>query len=128
MDVAEDLYREEILEHYRSPLNYGRIENPDAKFRDFNPVCGDEIEMFLALDGDSVGRIKFEAKGCAISRAAASFLTEHVKGRRVSYAREMGDGEMLGLLPVKIVDIRVKCALLPLKCMKKAIISMEVRR
>ena len=116
-------YREELLEHYRSPLNYGRIDNPSASFKDFNPVCGDEIEMFLLLSKGSVEQIKFEARGCAISRAAASFLTEHVKGREVSYAMEMSNDEMLGLLPIEVVDIRIKCALLALKCMKKAIVN-----
>ena len=126
MELAEDLYREEILELYRDPLNYGKIKNADARFRDFNPVCGDEIEIFLALKDSSIEQIKFEGKGCAISIAAASLLTEYLKGKKLSVAKNLKNERMLSLLPIKVVDLRLKCALLALKCVKKSIIKCEV--
>ena len=126
MELAEDLYREEILELYRNPLNYGKIKNADARFKDFNPVCGDDVEIFLVVKNDVLEQIKFEGKGCVISIAAASLLTEYLKGKKLNVAKNLKNEKMLSLLPIKIVDLRIKCALLALKCVKKAIIKCEV--
>lgn len=122
MDIAEDLYREELLEHYRAPKNHGRIENADVKYRDFNPVCGDEIEMFMKVENGKILAAKFIGKGCAISQAAASILTEHIKGKKLDEIMKLGNEKMLGMLPVKVSHLRIKCGLLALKAAQKGLV------
>src|SRR3989338_4256880 len=111
MELAEDMYREELLEHYRSPHNYGKIAKADIKYRDFNPVCGDEIEIFVKVDGGKIANIKFEGKGCAISQAAASILTESIKGKKLQDAKRITNEQMLEMIPVKVSHLRIKCGL-----------------
>ncbi|MBS3132682.1 SUF system NifU family Fe-S cluster assembly protein [Candidatus Woesearchaeota archaeon] len=125
MELAEDMYKEELLEHYKKPQNYGKIRNCDAKYHDFNPVCGDEIEVYIKIRNGSVKDIKFTGKGCAISQAAASIATESVKGKKVEEVKGISNESMLQLLPIKVSNLRVKCALLALKAIQKAIIKYE---
>ena len=125
MEIAEDMYREELLEHYKNPQNKGKIDNADADYHDYNPVCGDEIEIFIKIKDEKADGIKFSGTGCAISQAAASILTEHVKGMKLKEIRSIGNEGMLKLLPVKISNLRIKCALLALKACQKAIVKRE---
>src|SRR3989338_2181827 len=125
MELAEDMYKEELLEHYKKPQNYGKIRNCDAKYHEFNPVCGDEIEVYIKIRNGSVKDIKFTGKGCAISQAAASIATESVKGKKVEEVKGISNESMLQLLPIKVSNLRVKCALLALKAIQKAIIKYE---
>ena len=76
--MSEDIYREMILDHYRNPRNKGKIEEPDVRIHDSNPLCGDEISIDLKVEGDTIKDIKFDGRGCAISQASASMLTEMV--------------------------------------------------
>ncbi len=122
MELADDMYREELLEHYRTPKNNGRIEKADVKYRDFNPVCGDEIEIFLKVKNGKVSDIKFTGKGCAISQAAASILTEHIKGKKLEEIKKLSNEKMLGMLPVKVSHLRIKCGLLALKAAQKGLV------
>ena len=121
MELAEDMYKEELLEHYRNPQNYGKIKNADVKYHDFNPVCGDEIEIYLKIKNEKISDVKFSGKGCAISQAAASILTEHIKGKRVKEVRNTSNEKMLGLLPIEVSYLRIKCGLLALKAVQKGI-------
>src|SRR3712207_1614348 len=82
-DSVSDLYREHILDHYKNPRNHGTLEPSDASFEDTNPLCGDRVRMDLRLDGDTIADIRFTGRGCAISQASASILTEMVKGHSV---------------------------------------------
>lgn len=120
-----NLYREEILEHYREPLNFGKISYYDISSRQVNPFCGDEIEMFLAFSNqkgkgvrrDPPGRCKinkvgFLGKGCAISIAAASMLTEYAKGKTKNELTKFSEDDMLSLLGIEVSETRKKCALL----------------
>lgn len=125
MDFAEDIYREELLEHYRNPQNYGKIENADVNYRDFNPVCGDEIEVFAKVKNSAIKDVKFTGKGCAISQASASILTEQIKGKSLEEFKKMSNEKMLGLLPVKVSHLRIKCALLALKAVQKGLLIYE---
>jgi nitrogen fixation protein NifU and related proteins len=125
----EELYKEVILDHYRAPRNKGRLDPYDVKLERNNPLCGDEIELFLKFDGDQVEGIAFEGKGCSISQASASMMTEKAKGlsakeaqglaesiKRMMAGEEEGDagklGDLVSLKGVVKYPVRIKCALL----------------
>jgi nitrogen fixation NifU-like protein len=113
-----DLYREQILDHYRNPRNQGTLEPNDGSFEDTNPLCGDRVRIDLRLEGDTISDIRFSGRGCAISQAAASMLTEMVKGQHIQDVRELGKDELLEEIGIPISPARLKCALLPLKVLK----------
>ena len=113
-----DLYRDQILDHYRHPHNAGTIENADISYEDSNPLCGDRVRIDIKLDGDRIADIKFSGRGCAISQASASMLTDMVKGQPLSVVREITGQDMLDELGVQVSPARVKCALLGLKVLK----------
>jgi nitrogen fixation NifU-like protein len=125
----EELYKEVILDHYRAPRNKGRIDPHDVALERNNPLCGDEIELFLKFDGETVEGVAFEGKGCSISQASTSMMTEKIKGlgakdaaelaesiKRMMAGEEDGDADSLGdLISLKGVvkyPVRIKCALL----------------
>lgn len=128
MPALDDLYREVILEHYKSPRNRGRLADPDVATRGHNPLCGDDVEISLDLVDDVVSDIRFQGKGCSISQASASMLTEAVKGKTTAQARDLietfkammhGDtvsrddlGDIQALQGVRKYPVRIKCALL----------------
>ncbi|MBC5824181.1 MAG: SUF system NifU family Fe-S cluster assembly protein [Candidatus Eremiobacteraeota bacterium] len=117
----DELYRDFILDHYRSPRNSGTLENPDATFEDDNPLCGDRIRMDLRIQDGVVSDVRFKGRGCAISQASASLLTEAVKGRALSEVAAIGKDEVLGNVGISISPARLKCALLGLKVLKQAL-------
>jgi nitrogen fixation NifU-like protein len=122
--LSEDIYREIILDHYRNPRNKGRISNADVSFHDSNPLCGDEIDMHLKVEDDIVKDIKFEGRGCAISQASASMLTEMVMNKSLTTIKELGKDDILeniGLM--NLGPARIKCALLSLKVLKMGMIE-----
>ena len=120
--MEDELYREHILDHYKHPLNAGRLEAPSRAARELNPSCGDSIELFLTLDDcDRVQDVKFEGRGCAVSQASASLLTERVKGRPLAEVLAIGEKDILALLGIDVGPMRMKCALLSLKTLKKAL-------
>jgi nitrogen fixation NifU-like protein len=125
----EELYKEVILDHYRAPRNKGRLDPHDVAIERNNPLCGDEIELFLRFDGDNLEGIAFDGKGCSISQASASMMTEKVKGletkaaaamaesiKRMMGGEEEGDpdalGDLVSLKGVVKYPVRIKCALL----------------
>ncbi len=117
----EDLYRDFILDHYRNPRNAGTFDTPDATFEDNNPLCGDKIRMDLKLRDGVIEDIRFRGRGCAISQASASLLTEAVKGKTVAEVERIGKEEVLENLGIQISAVRLKCALLGLKVLKQAL-------
>jgi nitrogen fixation protein NifU and related proteins len=113
-----DLYREQILDHYRNPRNYGMIEDPDITYEDTNPLCGDRIRIDLRVQDGKIAEVKFSGRGCAISQAAASILTEIVDGQDLDEVRNITADDVLDELAIPISPARIKCALLGLKVLK----------
>jgi nitrogen fixation NifU-like protein len=113
-----DLYREVILDHYRNPRNAGTIDNPDISYEDTNPLCGDRIRIDLKIAEGKIADIKFSGRGCAISQASASILTEMVEGEDLEEIRALSAQDVLDELGIPISPARVKCALLGLKVLK----------
>ena len=116
----DDLYREQILEHYKRPHNFGRLDHYDLEFEDSNPFCGDEQHVFIRLDDGRVAEIAFEGKGCAISTAATSMLTDELQGMSREELLQLPKDFVLDLLGIDISATRIKCALLGLKVVKGA--------
>jgi nitrogen fixation NifU-like protein len=115
-----------LLDHYKDPRNFGHLENPDVIREEGNPSCGDQIRIEIVLgDHDTIRDIRFSGKGCAISQAAASMLTEHIKGKSLEDVKRLGKREMLDLLGVEVNPMRLKCALLALKVVKGGLFEMS---
>ena len=117
----DDFYKEYILDHYRNPRNFGHLERVDATAEDLNPLCGDTIKMELALDADGrVEDVKFSGRGCAISQASASMLTESIKGMKLEDVARLSQESVLENVGIGISPTRMKCAMLGLKVLKSA--------
>jgi len=120
------MYQENILDHYKSPRNFGKIENATVHHHEYNPLCGDEIDMFLLIDENKkIVDIKVYPRGCAISVASASMLSEQIKGKNLDELKTMTKEEILEMLGIPISPVRLKCALLSLDTLKNSILIFE---
>lgn len=117
-EAMEDLYREIILDHYENPRNYGVLPDADISYEDDNPLCGDRIRIDLKVQDGRIVDVRFSGKGCAISQASASMLTERIKGATVEEARQLTRDDILEMLGIPLGPARIKCALLSLKVLK----------
>lgn len=124
--MSNTLYRQNILDHYKNPQNFGKLEEASAKAHEANPLCGDEINLYLLFDDENkVKKVKFNGTGCAISMAAASMLTEELKGKTLENLVQISYNDIIELLGVQISPARVKCAELPIKALHNAL-NMKV--
>ena len=114
----EDLYRDNIIDHYQNPRNYGTLEHPDISYEDSNPVCGDEIRMDLKTQDGRVVEARFQGHGCSISQASASMLTEEIIGKTLEEVKQIDKQYLLDMLGIPLGPVRLKCALLSLKVLK----------
>ena len=119
--MSSEIYRDIILDYYRHPRNAGEMPNADVRAKDSNPLCGDIIEMQLKINDGKIADVRFQGKGCAISQASASMLTEVVKGKSLDDVKAMGKSDVLNLLGIDPGPTRIKCALLGLKVLKLAV-------
>ena len=123
MSELDQLYREVILDHYKNPRGHGALEPADAHAEGQNPLCGDEVSIFVrfAEDGETIDEIGFEGRGCAISQAATSMLMEMVQGRTATSVATLDKEELLEEIGIELTPVRLKCALLGLTTLKVAL-------
>ena len=119
--AGEGIYRENIIDHYKYPRNFGNLENPDAEYKEFNPLCGDEATFRIKIENNKIKEIKFIGKGCAISMASCSILTEKIKGKSLNEARKLEKEQVYDMLSIPISPQRVKCALLSWETLRRLI-------
>ncbi len=121
--MAWDMYQERILDHYRRPRNFGRLESPDLTGSESNPLCGDHITLELRLDPtrERVEEVRFSGDGCAISMASASLLTQRVQGKPLTEVSQLRRTDVEAMLGIPLSPVRVKCALTPLKALAEAL-------
>jgi nitrogen fixation NifU-like protein len=123
MSEFDQLYREVILDHYKNPRGHGVIAEADAEAEGQNPLCGDEVSIYVRFgeDSDTIDEVKFSGRGCAISQAATSMLTEMVQGRKASEVAGLDKDELLEEIGIPLTPIRLKCAMLGLTTLKVAL-------
>jgi nitrogen fixation NifU-like protein len=121
----DDLYRDYILEHYRRPHNFGPIEHASVSREGSNPLCGDRITLQLGVRDGVVDRVGFTGRGCAISQASASLLTDEIKGKSLDEVRAFGADDLLDLLGIEISPARLKCAMLSHDTLRRALEDLD---
>ena len=124
----DDLYRDYILEHYRRPHNFGVIEEATASFEGSNPLCGDRITMMLGVRDGVLERVGFTGRGCAISQASASLLTDEIKGKPLTDVAAFRADDLLDLLGIEISPARLKCAMLSHETLQSALGEVDAAR
>ena len=121
MSEFDQLYREVILDHYKNPRGHGLLDAADAQAEGQNPLCGDEVTVSLRFEGETIAEVGFEGRGCAISQAATSMLTEIVVGRNAEDVARMPKEELLEEIGIPLTPVRLKCAILGLTTLKLAL-------
>jgi nitrogen fixation NifU-like protein len=124
-DATDSMYREIILDHYQHPKNRGTLDPADYSYEDVNPLCGDEVRIDVRVEDGKISEIKFSGRGCAVSQASASILTEMVEGQSLEDVKAIGKGELFDEIGIPISPARVKCALLGLKVLKAGIYGID---
>jgi nitrogen fixation NifU-like protein len=119
--MGAEIYAEEIISHYEHPHNKKKMENPSVTFRDYNPLCGDEITVYIKTDGKVVEEMTFDGEGCAISIGSASMLTDFLKEKTLKEVSRMGPKDVIEMLGIDPGPARLKCATLSLKAVQKAL-------
>ena len=122
MDPIEQMYHENILDHYKHPHNFGEIKNPSVRHHEHNPLCGDTLDLFLAIDNGKVADVKFSGQGCAISQASASMLTDSIKGKAIGEIEALSKETILEMLGITLSPVRLNCALLSLDTLKNSLL------
>lgn len=126
--MSDDIYREIILDHFRNPRNRGTLDPHDFTYADVNPLCGDEIRIDVRVENDRVKEIAFSGRGCAVSQASASILTEMVEGLPLDEVKAITKDDLLEEIGIPVSPARLKCALLSLKVLKAGLYGVEQTR
>ena len=124
----EEIYKENILDHFKNPRNFGEIKICEICHSELNPTCGDMVKIFVKLKNGNIKEAKFKGNGCAISMASASMLTEKIKGRNLKEVKKMSEREIHEMLGIHLGPVRLKCGMLSLKTLLKGIEIMEERK
>lgn len=119
--MNDSLYREEILEHWKNPQNWGSLSDADFSIDDNNPLCGDSIHLAGKIQDGKIIDIKFTGEGCVISKASASILTEYVKGKLISEIQKMNQEDFLSLIKIPLTASRLRCSLLSFSALQKSL-------
>ena len=119
--MSDDFYREHILDHFRNPRNFGSLVAPDVSQEMDNPLCGDKIRLDLQIRDSVVSAVAWEGRGCAVSLAAASLLSERLEGKSLVEVKQIGKAEVLEDLGIIVSPARLKCALLALNALRLAL-------
>ena len=125
MSLDNSIYREIILEHYKNPSNRGTLDPFDFSYQDVNPLCGDEIRIDVRVEDNHISEIRFSGRGCAVSQASTSILTEMVDGRSLEEVKAIGRDELLDEIGIPVSPARMKCAMLGLKVLKAGLYGLE---
>ena len=121
----DDFNRQNIIDHYQHPRNWGTIENPDVSAEASNPLCGDRIRMDLKIKDGKIEDVKFSGVGCSISRAAASMLSDEIIGKTLEEVKALNRDDVLEMLGIELGPVRLKCALLALKTLKVGVYGIQ---
>jgi nitrogen fixation NifU-like protein len=121
----DEIYRENILDHYKHPRHRGTLEHPDITYEDANPLCGDRLRMDLKIDDGKISDIRFSGQGCSISQAAASMLCEAVQGQSLEEVKKLDRDDVLEMLGIELGPVRLKCGLLALKTLKAGVYGIH---
>jgi nitrogen fixation NifU-like protein len=125
MSEWNELYRENILDHYKHPRNHGTLDHPDITYEDANPLCGDQLRMDFRVKDGTIEQVRFSGHGCSISQAAASMLCERIEGMTLEDAKKIGRDDVLEMLGIELGPVRLKCGLLALKTMKAGVYGIR---
>ncbi len=128
LSMADDIYREIILDHYRNPRNKGTLDPHDFSYEDVNPLCGDEVRIDVRVKDDKVDEIAFSGRGCAVSQASASILMEMVEGKSLDEVKAITRDDLLDEIGIPVSPARLKCALLGLKVLKAGLYGVDQAR
>ena len=121
----EEMYRENILDHYQHPRHRGTLESPDVTYEDGNPLCGDKLRMDFRIEDGRIADVAFSGHGCSISQASASMLCERVAGQTLEEVKKLSREDVLEMLGIELGPVRLKCALLALKTLKAGIYGLK---
>jgi nitrogen fixation NifU-like protein len=121
MSEWNELYRENILDHYKHPRNRGTLEHPDITYEDANPLCGDHLRMDFQVKDGRIEQVRFSGHGCSISQASASMLCERIEGQTLEEVKRISRDDVLEMLGIELGPVRLKCALLALKTLKAGV-------
>lgn len=125
MSLDNSIYREIILEHTKNPSNRGILDPHDFSYQDVNPMCGDEIRIDVRVKDDHISEIRFSGRGCAVSQASASILTEMVDGKTLDEVKAIGRDDLLHEIGIPVSPARMKCAMLGLKVLKAGLYGID---